>query len=163
MQTERDVSVREMQQQDLKAAAEVHRLAFTRQQHSLEWLESNLKAAPKIFCYVAYTKECCVGYIIWSQKAGFRPSAVIELEQVAVSPSMHGRGIGRKLITCTLTDVASKLRRQGSVLKHILVTTRADNLAQRLYKDVLGAKVEATLANLYSEDEVIMIARDIKI
>jgi len=163
VQTERDISVREMQQQDLEAAAEVHRLAFTRQQHSLEWLESNLRAAPKTFCYVAYAEECCMGYIIWSQKAGFRPSAVIELEQVAVSPSIHGRGIGRKLITCTLPDVARKLRRQGSVLKHVLVTTRADNLAQRLYRDVLGAKVEATLANLYSEDEVIMVARDIKI
>jgi ribosomal protein S18 acetylase RimI-like enzyme len=88
---------------------------------------------------------------------------VIELEQVAVSPGIRGRGVGRKLITYTLPDVASKLRRQGSVLKHILVTTRADNLAQRLYGDVLGAKVEATLANLYSADEVIMVARDIKI
>jgi len=163
VQTESDISVREMQQQDLEAAAEVHRLAFTRQQHSLEWLESNLRAAPKIFCYVAYAEECCVGYIIWSQKAGFRPSAVIELEQVAVSPGIRGRGIGRKLITRTLPDVASKLRRQGSVLKHILVTTRADNLAQRLYRDVLGAEVEATLVNLYSTDEVIMIARNFKV
>lgn len=162
MQAEKDVSVNEMQQEDLEAAAEVHRLAFTRQQHSLKWLKSNLAAAPKIFCYVAYAKEICVGYIIWSQKAGFRPSAMIELEQIAVSPSFQGRGIGKKLITRTLPDVASKLQGQGSVLNHILVTTRADNHAQRLYRDVLGAEVEATLANLYSADEVIMVARDVK-
>lgn len=49
-----------------------------------------------------------------------------------------------------------------AVLKHILVTTRADSYAQRLYKNVLGAEVEAALANLYSADEVIMVARNIK-
>nr|WP_290951604.1 GNAT family N-acetyltransferase [Halomonas sp.] len=162
MQSERDVSVKEMQEVDLEAAAEVHRLAFIRQQHSLEWLESNLKATPKIFCYVAYANEFCIGYIIWSQKAGFRPSAVIELEQIAVSPSFQGRGIGKILITRTLPEVAVKLRGQGSVLKHIMVTTRADNHAQRLYRNVLGAEVEATLSNLYSADEVIMVARNVK-
>ena len=162
MQAERDVSVKEMQLGDLEAAAEVHRLAFTRQQHSLKWLESNLKAAPKTFCYVAYMEAFCIGYIIWSQKAGFRPSAVIELEQVAVSPNFQGNGIGKILITATLSDVARKLKEQGSSLKHILVTTRADNYAQRLYRDVLGANVEATLDNLYSADEVIMVARDVK-
>ena len=104
----------------------------------------------------------CIGYIIWSQKAGFRPSAVIELEQVAVSPNFQGNGIGKILITATLSDVARKLKEQGSSLKHILVTTRADNYAQRLYRDVLGANVEATLDNLYSADEVIMVARDVK-
>ncbi|MGB7386386.1 MAG: N-acetyltransferase [Pseudomonas neustonica] len=162
MQSERDVSVKEMQHVDLEAASEIHRLAFTRQQHSLEWLESNLKATPRILCYVAYTGAFCIGYIIWSQKAGFRPSAVIELEQIAVSPSFQGNGIGKILITRTLPDVARKLRGQGSVLKHILVTTRADNHAQRLYRKVLGAEVEATLSNLYSADEVIMVARNVK-
>lgn len=151
-----------MAQADLEGAAEVHRLAFTRQQHSFKWLESNLNAAPKTFCYVAYADASCVGYIIWSQKAGFRPSAVVELEQIAVLPSMQGKGIGAVLITGTLSDVAHKLRDQGADLKHILVTTRADNHAQRLYRSVLGANVEATLSNLYSADEVIMIARNVK-
>ncbi|WP_239644304.1 GNAT family N-acetyltransferase [Nitrincola lacisaponensis] len=163
MQAKRDisVSVKEMQPEDLETAAEVHRLAFTRQQHSLEWLRSHLQAFPKIFCYVAYAEESCVGYIIWSQKAGFRSNAIIELEQVAVSPGFQGKGIGRALISRTLPDVTIKLQKQGSVLQHILVTTRADNHAQRLYKEVLGAEVEATLTNLYSADEVIMVARDV--
>ncbi|KDE41433.1 Acetyltransferase [Nitrincola lacisaponensis] len=60
-----------------------------------------------------------------------------------------------------MPDVTIKLQKQGSVLQHILVTTRADNHAQRLYKEVLGAEVEATLTNLYSADEVIMVARDV--
>ncbi|TVP89115.1 MAG: GNAT family N-acetyltransferase [Pseudomonadaceae bacterium] len=151
-----------MEQADLETAAEVHRLAFTRQHHSFKWLESNLNAAPKTFCYVAYAEASCIGYIIWSQKAGFRPSVVLELEQIAVSPNFQGNGIGKILITDTLPDVIRKLKEQGAVLKHIMVTTRADNYAQRLYRNVLGAEVEATLANLYSADEVIMVARNVK-
>lgn len=162
MQSEKDISLRAMEPADLEAAAEVHRQAFTRQQHSFRWLESNLNAAPKTFCYVAYSEAACIGYIIWSQKAGFRPSAVLELEQVAVSPNFQGNGIGKVLITDTLPDITRKLRAQGAVLKHIMVTTRADNYAQRLYRNVLGAEVEATLANLYSADEVIMVARNVK-
>ncbi|WP_240470583.1 GNAT family N-acetyltransferase [Halomonas halocynthiae] len=162
MQSARGISLRAMELGDLEAAAEVHRLAFIRQQHSFRWLESSLSAAPKTFCYVAYAEESCVGYIIWSQKAGFRPSAVLELEQVAVSPSFQGNGVGKILIIDTLPDVTRKLKQQGAVLKHIMVTTRADNYAQSLYRNVLGAEVEATLANLYSADEVIMVARNVK-
>ncbi|WP_417579291.1 hypothetical protein [Nitrincola sp.] len=45
--------------------------------------------------------------------------------------------------------------------KKIVVTTRADNHAQRLYRKVLGAEIEASISGLYSADEVIMVARDI--
>jgi hypothetical protein len=32
-----------------------------------------------------------VGYIIWVQKSGFRPEAVLELEQLAVLPGARGQ------------------------------------------------------------------------
>ena len=41
----------------------------------------------------------------------------------------------------------------------VVVTTRADNAAQKLYRKTLGAEVEATIASLYSGDEVLMVAR----
>lgn len=153
------LTVRRMASADLPQAAEVHRLAFVRQARSEEWLRSNLNAEPKTFCYAAFYDPHCVGYIIWSQKAGFRPEAVLELEQIAVRPDHHGKGIGKALITRTLPLVARSLEAQGSSLKHILVTTRADNHAQQLYRNLLGAEVEATISGLYSADEVIMVAR----
>jgi ribosomal protein S18 acetylase RimI-like enzyme len=52
------------------------------------------------------------------------------------------------------------LRERGAHLKAIIVTTRADNNAQRLYRDALGVEVECTIKELYSADEVIMIARN---
>ncbi|MEF1228663.1 N-acetyltransferase, partial [Vibrio fortis] len=33
--------------------------------------------------------------------------------------------------------------------------------AQQLYKSTLGAEVETTISNLYSADEVLMIARNV--
>ena len=155
------ITVRKMEPADLPLAAEVHRLSFVRQTRSEEWLRSNLNAEPKTLCYAAFLRTECVGYIIWSQKAGFRPEAVLELEQIAVRPDHQGKGIGKALITRTLPEVVRSLEAQGSTLKHILVTTRADNHAQQLYRSLLGAEVEATISGLYSADEVIMVARNV--
>lgn len=155
------LTVRRMESADLPQAAEVHGLAFVRQTRSAEWLRSNLNAEPKTLCYAAFYGAHCVGYIIWSQKAGFRPEVVLELEQIAVRPEHQGRGTGKALITQTLPQVALSLEAQGSTLKHILVTTRADNHAQQLYRSLLGAEVEATISGLYSADEVIMVARNV--
>ena len=155
--------VRFMESTDLEDTAQVHKLAFPRQKHSFEWLQCNLNAAPRILTFVAVLNDQIVGYITWGQKSGFRPEAVVELEQLAVEPSFQGQGIGRKLIKESVVLVKNSLLKNGSSLKHILVTTRADNFAQQLYKDVLGAKIEATISNLYSADEVLMIARDVSI
>jgi len=110
---------------------------------------------------VATVEDAVEGYITWSQKSGFRPEAVMELEQLAVRPPFQGQGIGKTLIKQSLELVRTELVNQGSHLKHVIVTTRADNYAQALYKKLLGAETEATITNLYSADEVFMIARNI--
>lgn len=155
------VYIRRMDLSDLSDAADVHKSAFVRQTHSLEWLTCNLNAYPRMISYVAVIDSLCVGYIIWTQKSGFRPEVVLELEQIAVTPEWQGRGIARLLIEDSLPDVRQVLLERQAVLKHIIVTTRADNHAQKLYTDVLGAEIEATISNLYSADEVIMVARDV--
>jgi len=153
--------IRLMTEKDLPSAALVHKSAFVRQNYSNEWLECNLNAFPRYLIYVADIDNEIVGYIIWVQKSGFRPEAVLELEQLAVMPNYQGNGIGRKLIVESLPQVKSQLALKQSILKHVLVTTRADNYAQELYKSTLGAEVETTISNLYSADEVLMIARNI--
>lgn len=150
-----------MSSEDLHQASKVHSEAFSRQTRSQEWLECSLKAYPRILCYVATLHEKVAGYIIWSQKSGFRPEAIMELEQLAVRPQFQGQGLGKNLITRSLELVRKDLVDQGSRLKHVIVTTRADNHAQALYKNLLGAEIEATITNLYSADEVFMIARNL--
>lgn len=151
-----------MNESDLSGAALVHQLAFVRQRFSYEWLECNFRAFPRYLIFVAEINNEIAGYIIWFQKSGFRPKVVLELEQLAVKPDFQGKGIGRKLIMNSLPLVREQLALKNSVLKHIVVTTRADNHAQELYKNTLGAEVEAIISNLYSADEVLMVARNIE-
>jgi ribosomal protein S18 acetylase RimI-like enzyme len=150
-----------MVEEDISDVAEVHHQAFNRQLFSEKWISCNFKANPRMSYYVAVNNSNIVGYIHWTQKSGFRPEAVLELEQIAVLPHVQGRGIGRKLIEESLPLVKKKLNLSNSILKHIIVTTRADNYAQKLYRQTLGAEVECTIKDLYSADEVIMIARNV--
>lgn len=155
------VKVRLMTKADLDGAALVHQATFVRQQNSKTWLQCNLNASPRFLNFVAESDGEIVGYIIWVQKSGFRPEAVLELEQLAVLPSAQGQGLGKTLILDSLPQVKQHLADQGSTFKHVLVTTRADNFAQKLYQSTLGAEVETTISNLYSADEVLMIARNV--
>ncbi len=155
------VQVRFMTKVDLDGSALVHQATFVRQKNPRDWLQCNLNASPRFLNLVAESEGEVVGYIIWVQKSGFRPEAVLELEQLAVLPTAQGQGLGKQLILDSLPQVKQKLAEQGSTLKHVLVTTRADNFAQKLYQSTLGAEIETTISNLYSADEVLMIARNV--
>ena len=155
--------VRLMVEADLLATARVHEQVFSRQKHSLEWLQCSFNAAPRTLIFVAEEHNEVVGYITWTQKSGFRPEAVVELEQLAVLPNHQGQGIGQALILDSLLLLKTQLRLSGSIIKHILVSTRSDNDAQKLYKKTLNAQVETTISDLYSADEVLMIARNISV
>ena len=150
-----------MEEKDLEDASKVHSEIFVRQKLSYEWLECTLNAFPRTLCYLSVIGDKVVGYIVWAQKSGFRPEVILELEQIAVLPKHHGQGIGTELIEKSLALVKDHLSSQGAALKHIVVTTRADNYAQNIYKQVLGAEVEAKIRNLYSADEVFMVARNV--
>ncbi|MES9936733.1 MAG: N-acetyltransferase [Sedimenticola sp.] len=155
------LTIRKMEGSDIAKSAVVHREAFKRQNQSLDWMHCNFNAFPKSICFVAEEGDSIVGYIIWSQKGGFRSKVVLELEQIGVLPNKQGRGIGKLLIEDSLSSVKTLLADKGSILKHIVVTTRSGNYAQDLYKTTLGVKVEATIKNLFSDDEVFMIVRNI--
>ncbi len=150
-----------MEENDLDKVAIVHANAFPRQGHSKEWLSCTYKASPRTLCFVIEQNNKVQGYIIWAQKSGFRPEAVIELEQIAIDPRQQNKGLGQSLIEQSLLQVKDQLSSLGSRVKHVLVSTRADNHAQSIYRKVLGAEVEATIGNLFSADEVYMVARNV--
>ncbi|HEY4523795.1 MAG TPA: GNAT family N-acetyltransferase [Candidatus Paceibacterota bacterium] len=150
-----------MQEQDISPSAWVHKVAFPRQMHSEEWLRCNFAAFPRMQYFVAEMSNNVIGYILWVQKSGFRQNVVLELEQIAILPFFQGRGFAAILISQSLMEVKKHLAERRAVVKSIIVTTRTDNQAQRLYAKVLGAKAEAVIKGLYSSDEVIMIARNI--
>ncbi|WP_287008170.1 GNAT family N-acetyltransferase [Legionella sp.] len=148
-----------MHHEDIKEVAKLHSQAFLRQKNSIDWVRCNFAAFPRIMLFVARDeKDQIVGYIQWIQKSGFRNESVIELEQIAVLQNKRGKGIGALLIRESVNAIKNYLNDSSSKLKAILVSTRTDNSAQALYKKVLGAEQVAVIKDLYSHDEVIMIA-----
>lgn len=153
--------VRAMVAEDIEPVSLIHSRVFVRQGRSREWVECNFRAFPRMRCFVAQDEGRLEGYIHWTERSGFREKVVLELEQVGVMPERQGQGIGRRLIVESLSYVAKAITGRGAAIQHIVVTTRADNSAQRLYRNALGAEIEATIPRLYSADEVFMIARDV--
>jgi len=153
--------VRRASSADIGAIAAVHCEAFPRQRDSERWVEATLAAAPRMFVYTSVHEGQIAGYIFWAQKSGIRPAAVVELDQIAVLSKFQGIGLGERLIRESLALVTAELAANGQSMKSILISTRADNEAQRLYDRVLGAKVVAAIENLYSATEVLMIAENL--
>ena len=148
-----------MHEDDIDAVAKVHAEQFPRQKDSTRWISCNFAAFPRIMMFVARDeKDKVIGYIQWIQKSGFRQQSVIELEQIAVLKSQQGKGIGTLLIEESLKFIKEYLADTDSNLKAILVTIRTDNTARSLYEKVLKAKEIAVIKDLYSHDEVIMLA-----
>lgn len=148
-----------MQREDISAVAEIHSQAFSRQHRSDKWICSNFNAYPRVMMFVARDElDEVIGYIQWIHKSGFRKDAVIELEQIAVRKAKQNQGVATKLILESLSNVKSYLRDTESTLKSIIISTRTDNKAQELYRKTLGAEVILVIKDLYSADEVLMIA-----
>ena len=150
--------VRRAKPLDIEAIAVIHREAFPRQCESETWVRATLAAAPRMLVFVLEYGASPVGYIFWAQKSGIRPSAVIELDQIAVLSRFQGMGFGEHLVKESLSLVKSELNANRQTVKSLIVSTRADNKAQRLYAKVLGAKIVATIEDLYSAAEVLMVA-----
>ena len=55
----------------------------------------------------------------------------LELEQIAELPQHRGQGVGRALIQQSMPMAEAALASQGSTLKRVMVTTRADNGPRR--------------------------------
>lgn len=150
-----------MHEEDINPVAKVHSEQFQRQKESVKWISCNFAAFPRIQMFVARDeKDKVVGYIQWIQKSGFRQQSVIELEQIAVLKNQQNKGIGTLLINKSLQHIKDYLDDTSSNLKAILISTRTDNLARSLYEKVLKAKEVAVIKNLYSYDEIIMLATD---
>ncbi|HWR91156.1 MAG TPA: GNAT family N-acetyltransferase [Desulfobacterales bacterium] len=154
--------VRAAAKTDIPVMAAVHVATFPRQLDSLAWIECNFKAYPRIAYFVAEKDGELIGFIEWIQKSGFRKEAVLELEQLAVQPGFQGQGIGTALIKESVAQMDHLLKKRNARIKSILVTTRTDNQAQALYRKVLRAEPQAVIKDLYSADEVILLARDIR-
>ncbi len=153
------ITVREYRCTDLAYVVAIHGEAFPRQGYSEEWIRCTARAYPRMRYYVAESNDVISGYLLWVEKSGFREEVVLELEQIAVLAKFQNNGIGEALIKLSLNDVSSSIQARGAEVTTVLITTRSDNQAQRLYQRVLGAEVVATVPSLFSGNELLMLAR----
>ena len=125
------------------------------------WLKCNFARYPWAQFFVSEDESGKItGYILWVEKGIIRKEVVFELEQIGVTASQRGGGIGTALIKETLPEIKKHLKSQGRALKLVEVTTGTGNEAQRLYKKTLGAEPVCIIPDLYRGDELIMIARN---
>jgi ribosomal protein S18 acetylase RimI-like enzyme len=66
------VRIRRYSDNDLGAIADIHAQAFTRQGNSKEWITCNARASPRMRLYVAEFQGGVRGFILWTEKSGFR-------------------------------------------------------------------------------------------
>jgi ribosomal protein S18 acetylase RimI-like enzyme len=123
------------------------------------WVRACWSARPRMRYWVASQARTVLGYILWMEKGGFRPEAVIELEQVAVAPGHRGQGIGDLLVRSSVQQLSEGIVDSGRQVKVIEVTTGSEQGAIGFYQRSLGAEVVATIPDLFRGDEYVLIAR----
>jgi ribosomal protein S18 acetylase RimI-like enzyme len=126
------------------------------------WVSACFAAYPRLRYWVAEEGRDLLGYILWMEKGGFRQESVWELEQIAVSPSARGRGVGGRLITVSLAGLKRSLDRRGARLKLVEVTTGSEQHAVEFYRRTLNTKVVAKIPDLFRGDEYLLVARFVK-
>lgn len=156
------ITIRRAKETDLDEIATIGSEAFSGlrpQRSGRSWIQACWRASPRMSYWVAIEKGAVVGYILWLEKGGFRQEAVLELEQIAVQSRKRDEGIGASLVTQSLQGMTEELRKRGSRLRLVEVTTGVGNRAAEFYKRVLGAEVKAQLPDVFHGDELILIAR----
>lgn len=108
-------SVRSANSGDVDEIADIHRETFPRQRDSEVWIRATLAAWPRMLVYVLTSERETVGYIFWTQKSGIRPSAIIELDQVAIREVIRGQGLGELMIRESLALVRGELKKIASL------------------------------------------------
>lgn len=160
--TQPNVQVRRMRQADITTVAELHALVFPRQTFSQEWIECTFRSFPMSQMFVAERDGKILGFLIWTEKSGFRKDAYVELVQGGTDPTYQGKGICTSLVESSMRMVADKIAERGAVLKTIIVNTRADNhFALNIAKNVLKAEPVAVVPGVFTADEVYLVAHNV--
>ncbi|MDD4990031.1 MAG: GNAT family N-acetyltransferase [Candidatus Pacebacteria bacterium] len=155
------IKVSKAQKSDILQVAQIANKCFRGYgsfQGAKKWITCNFNAFPRAQYFIAKEKGKALGYILWLEKGGFRKEAVWELEQIGVSLNYQGRGVATKLISDSLATIKKNLKKRGSSLKLIEITTGLHQ-APKLYQKTLGAKKEVVLKDFFRGDEMILVAR----
>ncbi len=156
------VEVRPATERDLEGIALVGSESFSGMRPlpvAVRWVRACWGAAPRMRYWIAERQRETLGYILWMEKGGFRPEAVVELEQIAVRPVRREHGIGSELVRRSFEALSRSIEEDGRRVRVIEVTTGSEQGAVEFYRRTLGAEVVAKIPGLFRGDEFVLIAR----
>lgn len=156
------LTIQQAKKENLKKIALINLTCFhgsSNLKESQRWILCNFRAYPRFQYFVIKEKNKIVGYILWYFKGGWRKESVLELEQIAISPSFQNQGLGTHLIKKSLSQIIKNLKKKRKKLKTVLVTTGSKQKAKKIYEKALQAKPVAKIRKLFRGDETILIKR----
>lgn len=153
------IEVRKLDVAEVDTLVSIYSECFPKEIDHKEWLQANIQAFPRMIYYIALFNHKPVGYALWSVKSGFRPSSIVELEQLAVLPDFAGKGFGRELLQESFGQFKAHLNDRGIGVKAVYVSTREGNFAEKLYASVFAVERHGVIKNYGSGDEVILFKR----
>lgn len=89
---------------------------------------------------------------------GLPKHGLAELDRIAVSPELRGRGVAERLFQALLADTDAHYRAHGHRLRKLFLMTHADNLKAQAFYRKMGLQAEATLKDHFykGKDEIVM-------
>ena len=156
------MNIRKAEITDIDNISEIYGICFPNELDHKLWIEASFNSYPRGIYYVIEYDGVICAYILWCVKNGFRKSAIIELEQIAVSPIYGGKGVGRKLIGQSFELFKEHVLNLGHKVSAVMVTTSEGNYAESLYKSTLKVTGAATLIWYGSGNEIILYNNSIQ-
>ena len=83
------MNIRTATEHDIDSIAQIYSKCFVHERDHLVWITSSFNSFPRGVYYVVEQQGVIAGYILWCVKNGFREATIIELEQIAVDPSIR--------------------------------------------------------------------------
>lgn len=106
---------------------------------------------------VAVEEGRVLGLTSWMPH-GLPKHGLAELDRIAVSPEMRGKGVAAELFRALLADAEAHYRTHGHGLRKLFLMTHADNLTAQAFYRKMGFRAEATLKDHFykGKDEIVM-------
>jgi len=96
--------------------------------------------------------EVLSGWLFWRVESE-RHHGIAVIDDLWIDERFRRKGLGEKLLRASIEDAKNFLKKDGYVLRKVLVTTAENNEpARRLYEKI-GFKKSAVLKDLYGKNE----------